>query len=197
MSSKVPPREPASRPGHGQADRVASPGERAPTTADMAGAGVSVPDQPARSLAVPMKAEDEATLRLFAEDLEVVRETVETGRLRIAKATRTREALVDELLNHETVEVETVPVGRAVTEMPAVRSEGETLVIPVVEEQLVVERRLVLKEEIRITRRRTTKRHLETVTLRFQEATVTRVPGEAGPSPLGDGPQVKQQTQGD
>jgi uncharacterized protein (TIGR02271 family) len=35
----------------------------------------------------------------------------------------------------------------------AARQEGDTLIIPVYEEILVVEKRLVLKEEIRITKR--------------------------------------------
>jgi hypothetical protein len=39
---------------------------------------------------------------------------------------------------------------------------------------LVVERRLMLKEEIHIKRVRTTERHQEKVTLRSQEAVVTR-----------------------
>jgi len=34
------------------------------------------------------------------------------------------------------------------------RREGDTLVIPVLEEMLIVEKRLVVKEEIRITTRR-------------------------------------------
>jgi stress response protein YsnF len=60
--------------------------------------------------------------------------------------------------------------------MPAIREEGETIVVPVVEEVLVVERRLVLKEEVRIRRVRSTERHQERVTLRRQEAAVNRLP---------------------
>jgi stress response protein YsnF len=47
-------------------------------------------------------------------------------------------------------------------------------VIPVVEEILVVERRLVLKEEIHVRRVRTTTRHRETVTLREEEIVIER-----------------------
>ena len=46
--------------------------------------------------------------------------------------------------------------------------------IPVVEEIVVVERRLVLNEEIRLWRVRTTQRHRATVTLREQQAVIER-----------------------
>jgi stress response protein YsnF len=58
--------------------------------------------------------------------------------------------------------------------VPPVREEGDTTVISIVEEVLVVERRLVLKEEIRLRRVRTTERHRETVTLREQQAVIER-----------------------
>jgi stress response protein YsnF len=62
--------------------------------------------------------------------------------------------------------------------MPAIREEGDTIVIPIVEEVLVVERRLFLKEEVRVRRVSSTERHQESVTLRHHEAVVTRLPAE-------------------
>ena len=62
--------------------------------------------------------------------------------------------------------------------MPEVRQEGDTTIIPIVEEILVVERRLVLKEEVHIRRVRTTEHHKEAVMLRYQEAVVTRHPSD-------------------
>ena len=57
---------------------------------------------------------------------------------------------------------------------------GDTTIFSVVEEVVVVERRLVLKEEVRIRRVQATEHHREMVTLREQEATVTRTALEAG-----------------
>lgn len=51
--------------------------------------------------------------------------------------------------------------------------------IPVVEEAVVVERRLVLKEQVRLGRVRMTQRHRETVSLRTQQASVHSLPAEA------------------
>jgi uncharacterized protein (TIGR02271 family) len=119
------------------------------------------------------KTQADPTLQLFAEELHVGKEAHETGRVRVSRRTLEREAIVDEELARERVEVETVPIGRRIESIPKVRQEGDTIIIPVVEEVLFVERRLILKEEIRLTRVRTYERHKETVTLRHQEAVVT------------------------
>jgi uncharacterized protein (TIGR02271 family) len=121
-------------------------------------------------------------LTLLAEALSVGKETVETGRLRVSKHTRTREAFVDQSLSKEHAEVETIPIGRQISEMPSVRQEGDTTIIPIVEEVLHTERRLILKEEVRITRRRDTEQFHDRVTLRYQEAVITRVQSATEPA---------------
>jgi uncharacterized protein (TIGR02271 family) len=121
---------------------------------------------------------DPDVLRLLAEDLSVTKETVETGRVRVRVVTHQREELVDMPLARERVEVERVPIGRTIETMPPIREEGDTTIIPVVEEVLVVERRLILKEELRVRRVRTTEQHQERVILRTQEAVITRTPVE-------------------
>jgi uncharacterized protein (TIGR02271 family) len=125
---------------------------------------------------------DNPKLTLLAEELEVGKETVETGRLRVSKQTRTREAVIDESLLREHAEVETIPIGRQIFEMPSVREEGDTIIIPIVEEVLHTERRLILKEEVKITKRRTTEQFHDRVTLRYQEAVITRVQSATEPA---------------
>src|SRR5215469_10283213 len=126
----------------------------------------------------PQEPADTNVLRLFAEDVDVSRQSVETGRVRIAKVTRVRDHVVDELLARTNVEVERIPIGRVVDSIPAVRDDGELMVVPVVEESLVVERRLVLKEELHIRRMQTKERFRDTVKLRYQTAEVTRIPAQ-------------------
>jgi uncharacterized protein (TIGR02271 family) len=118
---------------------------------------------------------DNAKLTLLAEALTVGKEAVETARVRVSKQTHTREVAVDEALLRESAEIETIQIGRQIFEMPSIRHEGETIVVPIVEEVLHTERRLILKEEVRITRRKTTEQFHDRVTLRYQEAVVTRV----------------------
>jgi uncharacterized protein (TIGR02271 family) len=119
---------------------------------------------------------DSPKFALAAEELSVEKEAVETGRVRVNKQTRTREVFVDEDLLREHAEIERTPIGRQVFEAPPVRQDGETTIIPIVEEVLHTERRLILKEEVKITRRRSTEKFQDRVTLRYQEAVVTRVP---------------------
>ena len=123
------------------------------------------------------------TLPLLAEGLVVARRRMHST-VRVATVTHEHEQLVDEALTHERVEIEHVPIGRTVEAVPPVREEGDTTIFPVMEEVVVVERRLVLKEEIRIRRLRSTERHQETVVLRTQDAVITRT--EAAPQPAGD-----------
>jgi uncharacterized protein (TIGR02271 family) len=119
---------------------------------------------------------DEVVLPLLEEELSVSKQIVSESKVRVETITREHEQLVDELLAHERVEVERIPIDRPVDVKPGVRDEGDTIVIPIVEEVLVIERRLILKEEVRVRKIRETERHQERVTLRKQEAVVTRIP---------------------
>ena len=117
---------------------------------------------------------------LLEERLVVRRREVETGRVRVHLTTTTEDAAVREVLREERVEVERVPIGREVAIASAVREEedGAVLVVPVLEEVLVVERRHVLKEELWIHRVSTNRTSEQTVPLRRQTATVERVPAQ-------------------
>ena len=59
--------------------------------------------------------------------------------------------------------------------MPRIVETGDEIVIPVVEEELVVTKRLVLKEEVHVIRRRTKTRTRQEVTLAQEKAEVVRV----------------------
>jgi uncharacterized protein (TIGR02271 family) len=120
----------------------------------------------------------ETVVPLFEEEVNVAKRVVETGRVQISRVTRSHEQMVDELLRHETVEVDRIPIDRPVDAMPSVRQEGDVTIVPVVEEVLQVERRLILKEEVHIRRIQQTERYQEAVTLRKQEALISRVAPE-------------------
>lgn len=125
---------------------------------------------------------EDLVVPLHAEEITVSRQIIERDVVRVATVTHSREQLVDEQLAREDVEVTRVPVGRIVEAMPSVREEGDLTIMPVVEEIVVIERRLLLKEEVHIRRIRSTEQHRETITIRGQEALVTRVPA-AGHDP--------------
>ncbi len=118
---------------------------------------------------------NEIVLPLSAEELTVGKRAI-AERVVVRRETRIRDEAVDELLTDESVVVERVPVGRYVDAMPAVREEGDCTILPVVEEVAVVTRRLLLREEVRLRRVKTSRHHVETVKLREQHAVVTREP---------------------
>ena len=117
---------------------------------------------------------------LHAEELSVSRQQIAGDTVQVSIVTREGEGVVDEMLNHERVEIDRVPIGRPVDAMPSVRQEGETTILPVVEEIIVVQRRLILKEEVRIKRLHVSERHQEAVVLRKQEAVITRMEPDSG-----------------
>ena len=71
-----------------------------------------------------------------------------------------------------------VPVNRFVETAPQVRYEGETMIVPVLREVVVVEKRIELIEELHITKRTIQTQVSQQVTLRTEEVTVERLPGE-------------------
>jgi uncharacterized protein (TIGR02271 family) len=126
------------------------------------------------------KQEEVAAIPLVEERLSIAKRQVETGRLRVAIKVEQREELVPVELAHDEVEIERVPKNVAVSELPGVRLEGNTTVIPVVEEVVVVEKRLVLVEEIHVRRKVATTTEQIPVMLRAEQATVERDGAEEG-----------------
>jgi stress response protein YsnF len=98
-----------------------------------------------------------------------------TGKVRVRTVTEASEELAQASLQEDTVEVNRVPVNRFVDAIPPVRTEGDVVIVPVLEEVLVVEKRLVLKEEVHIRRRTKTEEVELPVTVRRQHAVVERV----------------------
>lgn len=117
---------------------------------------------------------DAEKIPIFEEQLSVETRPVVTGRVRVETRTETVEELARAELESSEVEVLRKPVNREVDRMPDIRTEGDVTVVPVMEEVLVVEKRLVLKEELHIKRRVATETVEVPVALRKQRAIVTR-----------------------
>jgi uncharacterized protein (TIGR02271 family) len=118
--------------------------------------------------------EQPLVLPVIDEELDIQKRLVETGRVRISKLVHERKELIDEPLVREEVIVERVEINRVVDGPSPARYEGGTLIIPVLEEVLVVEKRLILKEELYVTLRRVETHTPQQVTLRREEAIVDR-----------------------
>lgn len=121
--------------------------------------------------------EEQGTVPVVREELAVGKRTVETGEgIRVTKTVSERQQVVDELLAKQDVAVERVSVNRVVdaANIPAIRQEGSTIIVPVLEEILVVEKRTIVKEELRITTTRREMHQPERFVLRSEEVSVER-----------------------
>ena len=108
------------------------------------------------------------------EEVKISKRQVETGRVRITKHVRERQQPVRAELLRQEVEVQRVPLNRVLDAPPKVREEGDVLVIPILEE--VVEKRWLLKEEVRVRRRSVQTSHRDSVVLRTEMVSVEREP---------------------
>ena len=113
---------------------------------------------------------------LVEETIHVSKRTVETGKVRITKTVKETTETVREPLLKEAVSVERVAINRVVDAPEAARREDGVLIIPLYEETLVVEKRLVLTEELRITIRQSTETMSQTVDLRREEVFIENLP---------------------
>ena len=117
------------------------------------------------------------TIPVIEEFIKVEKRTIDQGGYRLTRDVETRQETVDELLRSHKVTIERRPIGTQlpVSDMPQPHYEGETLVIPVFEEILVTEKRLVLIEEVRITPVETTHRQQQSVDLRKETISIERL----------------------
>jgi uncharacterized protein (TIGR02271 family) len=111
----------------------------------------------------------DAVIPVLEEKLEVRKRRTRKG-VRVRKSVQERAVTVDEPEVHQEVEVTRVPVGRVVDGPMDSYAEGDTTVIPVVEEEIVVQKRWVLREEVRIAKRGVTRHAPKRVVLRSESA---------------------------
>jgi stress response protein YsnF len=113
----------------------------------------------------------------------------ESGRVRVQIRSEAEQQQLHASLRSEAVTVERLAVGRQLAPgeappQPHEEEDGAVYVIPILEEVLVVEKRLVVREELRL-RRTSTAQEVETpVTVMRQHASVERLP----PEPAGHDP---------
>ncbi|MBF8964538.1 YsnF/AvaK domain-containing protein [Pontibacter sp. FD36] len=115
------------------------------------------------------------TIPVIEEQVRVDTEVRETGNVHIAKEVHREDVDLDLPIIHEEAEIERVEINQYVdTPPPPVRYEGDKMIIPVLKEVLVVEKRLLVVEEIHVTKRRTEEHDKQHVELRREEIRVER-----------------------
>ena len=111
-------------------------------------------------------------ISLAEEQVTIGKRRVVKGRVRVNKRVKETQELVDLPLLKEQVEVRHVPVGRWIEAPMSMRQEGDTIILPIMEEVLVVEKRLCLVEEVHVIKHRRTIQHREEVPLRHETADI-------------------------
>jgi uncharacterized protein (TIGR02271 family) len=113
------------------------------------------------------------TIPVIEEQVQVGKKVVETGQVSINKRVSQEDVIVDVPYVQEEINVERVPMNRYIdTPPPAMRQEGDTTIIPVLKE--VVVKRLVLVEELHITKKKVQQQASQDMTLRREEVEIQR-----------------------
>lgn len=108
------------------------------------------------------------------EQVQVGKQVVESGTTRISKKVHEEEVTVNVPITYNEHDVERVAVNQFVESAPPIRYEGNTMIIPILEEVVVLEKRLRVVEELRVTARQVQTAATQQVTLLKEEVTVER-----------------------
>src|SRR5436853_7823181 len=122
------------------------------------------------------KNEQTQIVPVIEEEVVVKNQPQVTGRVRVRTITEMVDDVARATLEEHDVEVRRIPKNEIVGTPPSVRTEGDTTIVPVLEEVLVVEKRLLLKEELHIQRRTRRERVEVPVSRRKQRAIIDRLP---------------------
>ncbi len=127
-------------------------------------------------------------LQIVEEALRIAKRRRITGKVRVALTTTETPEAIATVRRSRLVEIERVRVDREVDAAPPVRQEGDMVVVPVLEERLVVVRRLVVTEEVRFRLRMEEEPVTLSAAVRRQDVAVTRLPVDEDVSSEASGP---------
>lgn len=127
---------------------------------------------------------EQIVVPVIEEELLVTKQQIERSVVRVTTKVNSHEEVVDEPLLYEWVSVERVPVNQFIEEdLPNVREENGVMVIPIIEEVLVIQKKILLREEVHLTKHKTTVRKPQKIVLRSQVVEVERFPTETMNNP--------------
>ena len=141
-------------------------------------------------------AQQQFVIPVVEEQVQIDKRVVDSGKgIRVRKTVSEHEQVVDQPLLQDELIVEHVPVGQIVgaAALPTMRYEGDTLVVPILEEVLVVEKQTRLTEEVRITRRKREIRAPQTVLLKSEQVSIEHFDERNGSSSSAGIPQASSQ----
>lgn len=112
---------------------------------------------------------------VIEEFITVSKEVVETGKVHIRKQVTEEEATINLPLVQEGYHVERRPGSKELLlQHPSIRHEGENMIIPVVREVLIVEKRYEVLEEVHVIKTKTEVPHLQQIILLKESVDIQR-----------------------
>lgn len=146
--------------------------EVGPTASGDPGDSALYEGRPSDAERYDLEADEGRTLELREEELVAHKELRDLGQVEVRTEVDDVPGRLEVDAYREEVEIEHEPVGQVVSERGQPSEEDGVLIVPVYEEQLVVTKRLVLRERLRIRRISTTERRLFEDTLRRERLVV-------------------------
>jgi len=117
---------------------------------------------------------DDLHIPIVEEQAHVLKREVGLEQVTVRTVAEEHQVIVRDEVRREHVEVTRVSINREVAEAPPVRTEGDVTIVPIVEERLVVEKRLFLVEELHLTKTASAQAVELPATLRRMRAEVER-----------------------
>lgn len=121
------------------------------------------------------KDEARMIIPVIEEQVKINKKVVETAKVRVSKVVHENVESFEIPVIEEHVSVERITKNELVDKTPpSIRYEGNVMIISVLKEVAVVEKRIMLVEEVRITKSQTQKTETHTIPLRKEEVDITR-----------------------
>jgi uncharacterized protein (TIGR02271 family) len=109
------------------------------------------------------------------ENLKVDKKITEKGKVKISKSVKEESEIINLPTVNEEVKIERFSRNQIIDKLPeAVRYEGNTMIIPVLQEITVIEKKILLVEEIHITKTSVSSTETKEVTLLKEEVKIER-----------------------
>jgi len=123
----------------------------------------------------------ETVIPVVHEKVNIKKRVVDRDRIRIVKHVKQEEQSIAVPLDHEEIDIQTKHINQYVDDLPeAVRYEGDTMILSILKEVVVV--RTLLEKEIHITKKKVQTQDKHTVTLRTEEVIIEHSTPQNSPS---------------
>lgn len=117
---------------------------------------------------------DKMVIPIIEEQATIEKYIVPVGKVNITKRIEELEEIVDVPTYRGEVDVKRVPINLFVEEQPNIRHEGDTMIIPIVQEQVVMVKKIFLVEELHVQNRVIETHQPQTVMLKKDVVEVQR-----------------------